>query len=114
MKFLKKAVAIELLLDEAKEKKLNPYFLAYMTFKNYKTLEQVKKYDKGGLNYSFMVWNNNAWEITRKRAGKLASPEDHLETLVELIDCSPVNNCEECGDFLSIEEFSNKKCSKCL
>lgn len=113
MKFLKKAVAIELLLEESKEKKLNPYFLAYMIFKNYKNIEQLRKYD-GDSNYHFMTWNNNAWEVTRERAGKFASSREHLETLVELIDCSPVNNCEECGDFLSIEEFNNKKCSECL
>ena len=113
MKFLKKAVAIELLLDEAKQKSLNPYFLAYMIFKNYKTIEQLKKYD-GDSNYHFMTWNNNAWEITRKRKGKLATKQDHLETLVELIEDSPVSNCEECGDFLSIEDFNKKNCPKCL
>ncbi len=113
MKFLKKAVAIELLLDEAKERGINPYFLAYMNFKNYKTIEQVKKYD-GDNNYHFMSWNNDAWEITRKRAGKLATQQDHLETLIQLIDSSPVENCEECGDSLSIEEFNNKVCLKCL
>ena len=46
MKPLKKLVAIELLLREAKERNLNPYYLAYMNCFNYETVEQVRKAKK--------------------------------------------------------------------
>jgi hypothetical protein len=87
MKLLKKLVAIELLLREAKERGLNPYYLAYMYCHNYKTVEEAqKKNDK--TNYNFMIWNSNAWEITRSKYGKLPTKEQHLEILVELIESS--------------------------
>lgn len=86
MKLLKKLVAIELLLQEAKERKLNPYYLAYMDCHNYKTVEEVKKNDK--TNYNFMAWNNNAWAVTKNKYGKYPTKEQHLETLVELIELS--------------------------
>jgi hypothetical protein len=86
MKLLKKLVAIELLLREAEEKGLNPYYLAYMNCHNYKTVEKVKKNDK--TNYNFMIWNSDAWEITHDKYGKFPTKEQHLETLVELIEKS--------------------------
>lgn len=86
MKPLKKLVAIELLLREAKERKLNPYYLAYMDCFNYKTVEEVRKNKK--TNHHFMIWNSEAWEKTRAKYGKFPTKEQHLETLVELIESS--------------------------
>ena len=83
MKPLKKLVAIELLLREAKEKNLNPYYLAYMNCFNYETVEQARK---AKTNHHFMIWNSNAWETTRAKYGKFPSKEQHLETLIELIE----------------------------
>jgi hypothetical protein len=83
MKPLKKLVAIELLLREAKERNLNPYYLAYMNCFNYKTVADVRKAKK---NNHFMIWNSNAWETTKNKYGKFAKKEQHLETLIELIE----------------------------